>query len=229
MPYRGIKKQERFMKLCQQLDGFETGKHQVVIPDIDKSHYSVIDIIIDNDSANYITKVFHYDSLVHPKTRSLTMQHVPAQVKDFIQNFVRVFNKFVLNLKNHSCDASKVLLNVVQVTCPIQQNGIDCGLFAIAICLHIFEGTEIGPHIFTQEDITKLRKYLPSLLSKDRNERYVGIQSMFPYLPSPSPSQMAPQGVLPRSPLGGVELPQTIKLIAGGCFQGNICFEATHY
>ena len=41
---------------------------------------------------------------------------------------------------------------------------------------------------------------------------------------------MAPQGALPRSPLHGVELPQTIKLIAGGCFQGNICFEATqHY
>ena len=38
-----------------------------------------------------------------------------------------------------------------------------------------------------------------------------------------------PQGVLARSPLCGVELPQTIKLIAGGHFQGNICFEATWY
>ena len=27
---------------------------------------------------------------------------------------------------------------------------------------------------------------------------------------------MAPQGILPRSPLGGVEQPQTIKLIACG-------------
>ena len=35
---------------------------------------------------------------------------------------------------------------------------------------------------------------------------------------------MAPQGVL-----RGVELPQTIKLIASGSFQGNICFEATWY
>ena len=52
---------------------------------------------------------------------------------------------------------------------------------------------------------------------------------MFKYLPSPSPSQMAPQGVLPRSPSGEVELPQTIKLIAGGCFQGNTCFEAPWY
>ena len=123
-------------------------------------------------------------------------------MKDFIQNFVRVFNKFVLKIKNHSCDASKVLMNVVQVSCPIQQNGIDCGLFAVAICLHILEGPVIGPHIFTQQDITKLRNCLASLLAKDRNERYFGIWSMFKYLPSLSPSLMAPQGVLPRSPLG---------------------------
>ena len=167
----------------------------------------MIDIIIDNNSPNFITKVFHYDSLVHPKTRSLTMQHVPAQVKEFIQNFVRDFNKFVLKIKNHSCDASEVLKNIVQVSCPIQHNGIDCGLFAVAICLHIFEGTVIGPHIFTKHDITKLRKHLPSLLAKDRNERYFGIK----HLPSPLSSLMVPQGVLPRSPLGGVELPQTIN------------------
>ena len=67
------------------------------------------------------------------------MQHVPALVKDFIQNFVRVFNKFVFKIKNILCDASKVLMNTVQVSCPIQQNEIDCGLFAIANCLRIFE------------------------------------------------------------------------------------------
>ena len=38
-----------------------------------------------------------------------------------------------------------------------------------------------------------------------------------------------PQGVLPRSPIGGVELPQTIKLITGGPFVGTtpISFKAT--
>ena len=43
------------------------------------------------------------------------------------------------------------------------------------------------------------------------------------------PSLLPPQGVLLRSPLGGVELPQTIKLIAGGSFVGNISFKATRY
>ena len=157
------------------------------------------------------------------------MKHVPAQVKEFNCNFVRVFNKSVLEIKNCSCHVAKVLKKVIQISCPIQQNGINCGLFAVVICLHIFEGTEIGLHILTQHDITKLRNYLPSLLAKDRNERYFGIWSIFNYLPSPLPSLLPPQGVLLRSPLSGVELPQTIKLIAGGSFQGNISFTATQF
>ena len=40
---------------------------------------------------------------------------------------------------------------------------------------------------------------------------------------------LPPQGVLPRSVLGGVELPQTIKLIAGGSFVGTISFKPARY
>ena len=137
---------------------------------------------------------------------------------------------FVLKIMSHSCNDTKVLKKVVQVSCPIQQNGIECGLFAIAICLHMFEGTHIGPHIFTQYEINKLRRYLLSLLIKDRNQRYYGIWSIYEYLPAPMPSLLPPQGVLPRSPFGGVKLPQTfIKLIAGGSFVGTISFKATRY
>ena len=85
---------------------------------------------------------------------------------------LRVFNKFVLKIKNHLCDVTKVLKKVVQISCPIRKTGIDCGSFAVVIWPHIFEGTEIGPHIFTQHDITKQRMCLPSLLAKERNERY---------------------------------------------------------
>ena len=101
----------------------------------------------------------------------------------------------------------KVLKNVIQISYPIQHNGIDCGLFAVVICLHIFDGAEVGPHIFTQYsyDITQLRTQLPSLLTKDRDERCYGIQSQFPYLSARLPSLLPPQGVLPRSPMGGIE------------------------
>ena len=173
--------------------------------------------------------VLHYDSLMCPKTRALTMKNVPAQIKEFIQNVIRVFNKFVLKIKNHSCDVTKVLKKVVQISCPIPQNRINCGLFAVVICLHIFEGTEIGPHIFTHHEITKLRTCLLSLLVEDKKEMYYGIQSIFDYLPGLMPSSLSPQGVLPRSPLGGVELPQTFKLIAGGSFVGNISYKSSRF
>ena len=171
-------------------------------------------------------KVLHYDSLVQPKTRSLAMKHVPAQVKEFIHNFVRVFNKFVLKMKNHSCDIMKVLRNVVQISCPLQQNGIDCGLLAVIICLHIFDGAEVGPHIFTQHQITQPRAQLPSLLSKDRDKRCYGIWSQFRYLSASLPSSLSPQSIIPRSPMGGIELPQTMKLIAVGSVHGIISFKA---
>ena len=204
LPFRGVKKQEKFEKLYGQLAGFDTGKHQIIVPDIAQSHYSVIDIMIDNNNLNYITKVLHNDSLVQPKTRSLSMKHVPAQVKEFIHNFIRVFNKFVLKMKNCSCDITKVLKNVVQISCPLQQNGIDCGLFAVIICLRIFDGAEVGPHIFTEHQITQLRAQLPSLLTKDRDERSYGIWSQFQYLSASLPKQ----SIIPRSPIGGIELPQ---------------------
>ena len=102
MLIRGLNKQEKFEKLCKQLEQFGEGRLQIIVPDIDKSHFSVIDIIIDNKTPNYITKVPYYDSLMWPKMRSLTMKNVPVQIKDFIHNFIRVFNKFVLEINNCS-------------------------------------------------------------------------------------------------------------------------------
>ena len=67
MPIRGPKKHEKFEKWCQQLEGFDEGRHQIIVPDIEKSHYSIIDIIIDNKTPNHITKVLFYDSLVCQK------------------------------------------------------------------------------------------------------------------------------------------------------------------
>ena len=93
---RGLKKHEKFEKLCKQFKGFDEGRLQIIVADIDKSNYSVIDIILDNKTPNYIVKVLYYDSPVQPKTQSPTMKNVPVQIKEFIHNFIRVLNKFVL-------------------------------------------------------------------------------------------------------------------------------------
>ena len=78
MPIRGPKKQEKFEKLCKQLEDFDKGKHQIIVPDIGKSHYSVLDIMIDNESPNYIMKVLSYDSLMWKTMRSRTRRSTPV-------------------------------------------------------------------------------------------------------------------------------------------------------
>ena len=54
---------------CGTFEGFDKGKHQLIIPDINDSHHNVIDVMIDNNSENDITKVLYYDSLTKPATR----------------------------------------------------------------------------------------------------------------------------------------------------------------
>ena len=131
--------------------------------------------MIDNKTPNCIMKVLYYASHVWPKIRSLTSKNCPITHQEVHSQLHQSFQQVFLKLKNHSCGESKVLKQVVQVSCPIQWSGIDCGLFAVIICLHILEGTHIGPYIFTQYEITKLRTLLPRLLVKDRNERYHAI------------------------------------------------------
>ena len=82
---------------------------------------------------------------------------------------------------------------------------------------------------FTQYEISKFRTLLPSLLDKDRNERYHDIHAIFDYLTARMPSLLPHQGVIPRSPLDGVELPKTIKLIAGGSSLSTISFKPARY
>ena len=46
---------------------------------------------------------------------------------------------------------------------------------------------------------------------------------------APLPSELPHQGASPRSPLGGVELPETIKLIVGGSSVGTFSFKPARY
>ena len=75
----------------------------------------------------------------------------------------------------------------------------------------------------------KLRALLPRLLGKSRIERYHDNHAIFQQLTAPLPSELPHQGAIPRSPFGGVELPKTIKLIAGGSLVGTISFKLARY
>jgi Ulp1 family protease len=41
--------------------------------------------------------------------------------------------------------------------CPLQTNGHDCGIFAVAIALHFAKQIELHRDLFLQADVTKAR------------------------------------------------------------------------
>ena len=146
MPITDPNAEQKYEKKCPQFNGFESSKHRLVIPNIDGAHYNVIDVMIDNNSKNVITKVLFYDSMEGPEASGKKKRIIPAHIKEFIANLVGVFNKFCLKLKKKcSCQLKKVLQCIVQIDCPTQMNGIDCGLFAVMNCLNIFDGVAISP------------------------------------------------------------------------------------
>ena len=108
--------------------------------------------------------------MASPTASGKKKRNIPACIKEFIANLVEVFNKFCHKPKKKcSCQLKKVLQHFVQIGCPTQMNGIDCGLFAVMNCLHILDGVAINPSIFTQEHITRLQKVLPHVLGDEKN------------------------------------------------------------
>ena len=79
---------QEFDKKCTTFNGFRRGKHRLVIPDIDKAHYNVIDVMIDNISKNFITKVCFDDSMASPSASGKKKRIIPACIKEFIANLV---------------------------------------------------------------------------------------------------------------------------------------------
>ena len=71
--------------MCGNFEGFDKGKHQLIIPDIDNSHYNIIDVMIDDNSDNYITKVLYYDSQERPAARLTTKNTINQEIKNSLQ------------------------------------------------------------------------------------------------------------------------------------------------
>ena len=99
MPITNPNADQKFDKKCTASNGFERGKHRLVIPDIDETHYNVIDVMIDNNSKNFTTKVCFHGSMASPAASGKKKGTIPAHIKEFIANLVGVFNKFCLKPK----------------------------------------------------------------------------------------------------------------------------------
>ena len=136
MPITEPNAEQKFNKKCTQFNGFERGKHRLVIPDIDEPHHElhnkIVTLWLNGKSNNKWQEEKDYSCLyqgIHCKL-SWSIQQILSQTKE--EMFMPV---------EKSCN--------VQIGCPTQTNGIECGLFVVMNCLHIFDGVAISPLIFT--------------------------------------------------------------------------------
>ncbi|KAG7358229.1 hypothetical protein IV203_014816 [Nitzschia inconspicua] len=58
-----------------------------------------------------------------------------------------------------------IVEKAVYRSCPLQQNGFDCVLFAFGCVLHLLKGLDVSADIFNQQHISKLRESLHAVFT----------------------------------------------------------------
>ena len=81
------------------------------------------------------------------------------------------FNKYILHGKEYYLSLQQsdtdLLQRVQYKDCPIQKNGHDCGIFAVAAILHLAEQIPLTSKSFSQTHVTKARFELAKTLCSD--------------------------------------------------------------
>jgi Ulp1 family protease len=78
--------------------------------------------------------------------QSTTAANIVTEVNKFFRHFVLQDKK----CKKKQMSDLKLLELVKFDECPPQTNGHDCGLFAVAVVLHLVEGKEVNSQTFRQ-------------------------------------------------------------------------------
>ena len=128
----------------------------------------MIAIAIDNDSDNYITNAVYYDSLCKPNMRGDSTQNhfISCDLAQSFQQVCSQVHELIFNI-------TTVLENTTENPLPQQVNSVNCGLFAMPNCLHIFEGMIIDRSIFTQQhidDVSKIQIYSKFVFMSDQDK-----------------------------------------------------------
>ena len=135
------------------------GNKFIIIPYCGDNHFMVF--LVETDSEAYLKSVVCYDSL----QKSSRHSHLPSPVRKFLQTLCIFWNKNVKSSKDNN-QQNNLLKNVVLKECPQQKNSIDCGLFAVGICLHLLDGIDIQHNTFTQDNITLFRNNVSKTMGK---------------------------------------------------------------
>ena len=96
------------------------------------------------------------------------MKHTNKQLIHLVKPVIKLFHTYILNSSKHVITLKHVIQDITEKPCPQQHNGIDCGLFAVAVSLHTcyLEGNKINGTTSTQTHKLKMRSILPLILTK---------------------------------------------------------------
>jgi hypothetical protein len=161
-------------------------RYRYVAAICDSNHFFVISLVFDleaDDDPIYEVRVFDSKHKIR-RTRDQPSRSSPHG------RYLLAFQKFMAQFVAFSTKHSQLLLNnktlILQdakyVDCPQQQNGHDCGVFALATLLHLVDGHQNVHKAFRQDDITKLRRNLYDLLSKGQSINWDTMRNSLPTL-----------------------------------------------
>ena len=83
------------------------------IADIMASRYDVVDVFINSNTKNYITKAFIYNSLKWPAARPSTKNVINARIAEFTIKLINILNN--LELQDHFCNPHEFLQTITQI------------------------------------------------------------------------------------------------------------------
>ncbi|KAI2510368.1 hypothetical protein MHU86_4092 [Fragilaria crotonensis] len=163
-----IKQLREKLKFVMEQPASTNGKsYRLIVPLVNPpgevGHFFVGCFDFSMHCSSFFTHVSFYDSLER-NARRVVRGSTAAKLVQKVNTFV---NNFVLHRPEHhhlQQSDGAVLRTVFYQSCPEQQNGFDCGLFAVAVCLHLAERKPVDPNSFAQCNVTEARRLLSHCL-----------------------------------------------------------------
>ena len=137
----------------------------IVSPPDQIGHFFVACFDFSVNHPHFFVDVCFYDSLERSQKRihrSSTAATYVKKVNTFFKNFILHEDKYQ---HLHRTDA-QLLHRVQYKDCPPQANGYDCGIFAVAVVLHLLERKPVDTTTFSQSNVTEARKELGKALTR---------------------------------------------------------------
>ncbi|KAG7361515.1 MULE transposase domain containing protein [Nitzschia inconspicua] len=147
---------------------YKDNKFEFLSPFCIDHHFVAVKIVFDLRSPDIFHEVSVYDSLIKGGRRNNSVHRNSPPAK-----YLRPFQKFIANFclfGNPKCEVllanpDHIVEKAVYRSCPLQQNGFDCGLFAFGCVLHLLKGLDVSADIFNQQHISKLRESLHAVFT----------------------------------------------------------------